>query len=471
MVLRVRLKILILIAIGLMAVLVRLLPLLRSDLSFAFFARDWVQYLQLAHGIRHGCGFARLIDGSCQAAEILRTPGYPLFIAAMPSVRWVLVGQAFLGGAACLLVGTLLARNWNFRAAIIGELFVALDIPSIVMTSIVMSETMFQVVLALALLAPLMLLWRRNENISSQTALSVAAAISGLLAGCALLIRPIAIILPILLPIPFVFAPGFTRRARVRAGAIAFAVPSLIAVGWSFRNYELAGYPGLSTVGAVNVYYYRAADVIARNDAIPFTTARDLLGPELGVPYQRIFDASVQSPELTRRMKRLGFRILEAHPLDTAIMTLQSAVFLALAPIHGELVALLGMPEDSAGGLNPGKLSLGRVRTKLRALLQSPVLTTLTLYQLALVAVLWIGVAAALMRCINEKAELRLGVLYLTNAALVLLMLAAGPEAEARFRAPVLPLLAVVSALGYSPACRFQESTIGEPVGRLANSN
>ena len=70
-------------AIALIAIGIRLAPLLRSDLSFAFRPDDSFEYLQLADGMRHGCGFARLINGSCQPAEILRTPGYPLFLAAL----------------------------------------------------------------------------------------------------------------------------------------------------------------------------------------------------------------------------------------------------------------------------------------------------------------------------------------------------------------------------------------------------
>jgi hypothetical protein len=37
----------------------------------------------------------------------------------------------------------------------------------------------------------------------------------------------------------------------------------------------------------------------------------------------------------------------------------------------------------------------------------------------------------------------------------ILLTLAAGGEADARFRAPVIPLLAIVAAIGYFPDFRF----------------
>src|SRR2546426_1147794 len=72
----------------------RLAPLVRSDLSFAFRPDDSFEYLQLAAGLRANCGFARLVDGFCQKPEILRTPGYPRFLALMSGVRAALGSQA-----------------------------------------------------------------------------------------------------------------------------------------------------------------------------------------------------------------------------------------------------------------------------------------------------------------------------------------------------------------------------------------
>src|SRR6202011_4033745 len=71
------------IAIALIATVVRLAPLLRSNVDFSISPDDSYEYLQTADGMRVGCGFARLIDGVCNPPEILRTPGYPLFLASI----------------------------------------------------------------------------------------------------------------------------------------------------------------------------------------------------------------------------------------------------------------------------------------------------------------------------------------------------------------------------------------------------
>src|ERR1700746_3447558 len=80
----------IVVGIALVALLVRLAPLLRSDLSFAFIHDDSFWFMQHADGLTHGCGFARWVSGVCAPPEIMRTPGYPLMLTLMPNARWTL---------------------------------------------------------------------------------------------------------------------------------------------------------------------------------------------------------------------------------------------------------------------------------------------------------------------------------------------------------------------------------------------
>src|SRR5271155_5590140 len=78
------------------ALLIRLAPLMRSDMRFQT-GWDAADYIPLAQGIEHGCGFARHVHGHCGSPDISRPPGYPYFVAAMPGLRSVLVVQAILG--------------------------------------------------------------------------------------------------------------------------------------------------------------------------------------------------------------------------------------------------------------------------------------------------------------------------------------------------------------------------------------
>src|ERR1700687_6095686 len=67
---------------------------------------DSVGYVALAHGLLQGCGFAVWTRGTCGPPEVLRTPGYPVFIALLGcNWRAVLFAQAIMGGVLVLALG------------------------------------------------------------------------------------------------------------------------------------------------------------------------------------------------------------------------------------------------------------------------------------------------------------------------------------------------------------------------------
>ena len=268
------------------------------------------------------------------------------------------------------------------------------------------------------------------------------------MAGGAILVRPIGIPIALLMPIPFLFA-AIPYRARVVTALIAFAIPMLTVFGWSARNYAVSGYFGISTSRTINLYFYRAAEVAAREDGVGLLEAQDALGRRLGVGMDRIYDTEVQSATLVSRMDRLAMDILLAHPMETLAMTVENAAYIALFPMRTQLAYLLGTSGGSAGwGLSTGAPRTSRFRAELRKMLSSPVLSaTVALQELMLVA-MWVGVLWALLRSPQSSAEYRLWTLFLTLLAIVLLVTGAGGEADVRFRVPVVPLLSIVAALG-----------------------
>jgi hypothetical protein len=134
--------------------------------------------------------------------------------------------------------------------------------------------------------------------------------------------------------------PRLNIRARTVNAIAAFALPAMFLVGWSGRNYEIARYPGLSCVGAINMYYYGATDIMARRQGILLINERQAFGAKLGVSHDDIYRAGVQSEALAERMNRLGLEILAQHPIQAAAMTAQAAVYLALAPIRTPLAQM-----------------------------------------------------------------------------------------------------------------------------------
>lgn len=125
---------------------------------------DSVGYVALANGIRHGCGFAPLGDGKCLAPEVNRTPGYPLFLAAIPSIESALIAQATLAGAVVFVIGVFVSRRWGAGAGLVTSLLAAVDVPSIVYGSEVMTETLFMAAFTIAVLAELSAIHPRCGN-------------------------------------------------------------------------------------------------------------------------------------------------------------------------------------------------------------------------------------------------------------------------------------------------------------------
>jgi hypothetical protein len=173
-------------------------------------------------------------------------------------------------------------------------------------------------------------------------------------------------------------------------------------------------------------------------------------------------------------MNRLAFAILAAHPIEALMMTMQACVYLALTPARSPLARVLGTVGGSGrtgpsggNGLNAGAPSIKRVRDTLNTMLQSPLLTGMVLLQVVLTLFLWVGIALAAIRCLLADIDFRLWVLYLFTTAALLLVLAAGGEADSRFRSTVIPLLAVDAALGYVPNPRPLSSTMTPSDHRL----
>jgi hypothetical protein len=302
--------------------------------------------------------------------------------------------------------------------------------------------------LVLATIPPLLLV---SGVIKDWKALAIAF-FSAAMAGAAIMVRPIGILIPFLVPIPFLFVPA-PRTRRLAMALIAFAIPLLTILGWSARNYAVAGYFGISSGGPINLYFFRAAEVVARENRAGLLETQDEMGSRLGVKMDRIYDADVQSPALAHRMDSLAKQVLLAHPVQALEMTAQTSVYIALFPMRTQLAYMIGTTGGSEGwGLSAGTPSVSRFRTELDKMLHSPLLSALIAFQVLMTIAVWVGVAWALLRCLDAPAGYRAWTLYLTLVALVLIVIGAGGEADVRFREPVVPLLATVAALGYFPA-------------------
>jgi 4-amino-4-deoxy-L-arabinose transferase-like glycosyltransferase len=427
--------------LGILALALRLAPMLRSGSAWAMANADSPRYVELADGLRSGCGFARLVDGRCGPPEVLRTPVYPLFLTVIPAIRAVVAVQAIIGAALCVLVGSFVSFYWGGCAGVIAELLLALDVPSIVQGSRIMSDVLFQAILAAAVIVQLCVIARRRFDARS-VVFGIGAAT---MLAVAILVRPVGVLLPLIAPIPFLFLPPQASRLKTVALCIAaFAMPALVTGGWMARNAARTGTWTLSTDVAINLYYFKAGGVILYRTGQNFPDVMDQLARELGLPDARDYPDTL--PALESRMLSDSARILLHDPVATFLVTARSLVWLALVPDRASLNELLG----TDAGATTYLAATTQLGERVRQLLRSPLLTVLVVFQFVLLIVIWIGVGRALAGLRGKPASEVAMILIPFSVAMAMMILAAGAEAYARFRMPAMPFLTILAGIGWS---------------------
>jgi 4-amino-4-deoxy-L-arabinose transferase-like glycosyltransferase len=352
--------------------------------------------------------------GPAGSPEFLRTPGYPLFLAALEQVFGrddllaVLLAQAALSVA--VVAGTFLLgrRLWSATVGLGAAFIVAID-PSQALAAVkVLTESLATLlVVAVALVACVLFGADRPK--------ARWAALLGFAIAASTMVRPVTYYLPLLAVA--VFAYRFVReppaRRSMAIALAAFLAPLVVVLGgWQFRNHVEVGSWRLSGVEAKNLYYYRATGVLADTRGIAFADAQAILRARL--PHH----AHETIGRYYGRMYSAGVNILTAHPWSTLKLT---ALGLA-AEVTGVQLTLHGFALDV---LEPVALAL--------------------LY--GFYALVIFGV----VKVVQARRTLFAHV-FVFGMALYLLAISAGPEAQGgrgeRFRAPAIPLLGVYAAIG-----------------------
>jgi hypothetical protein len=361
--------------------------------------------------------------------EFLRTPGYPVFIAAVHRVfgennTSVLLVQVALSGLTVFVVYLLAARIWSVPIGLLAAALTTLEPLQNYTSATLVTESLGA--LLLILLAAVGFVALRQNALRPWR-----CALLGLVMAVATLVRPVTYYLPLL-----VVALLFVRRARrhdrwldLAKVTAAFLLPLVILVGgWQFRDHERVDSWRFSGIEAKNLYTFRAAGVVARESGISLEDARHRLRAEFG-PL-----GSQNQGSYYGRMYRSGIHILTSHPRDAIIVTLTglgSEVFSARLKFFTYL------------GLSPAS---GAVEVVAVALL-------VAFYALC---------AYGMVVVVRRRRDL-LAHAFVAGIAFYVLLASAGPEAFGgrgeRFRAPVMPILILYAAYGASVLARNRLST------------
>ncbi len=368
--------------------------------------------------------------------ETLRTPGYPLFLASIYVTfgerrELVIVAQVLLSVFTLILLHRLAARLSTPGAAIAATVWLALDPLSFIYSQLLFSETRFALVLMLALWCAVAML---------RGGLLWWSALFGVSLAVATLIRPIAYYL--LLPaVAGLVMYGRTRlrwsgRQLATVGLLVLLPWAMLVEGWRVRNWMATGSAAFSGIQSYNLLWYRGGGIVALRDGVSFEEGRARIAASL--PDMTGWSAA----EVNARYVSEGIGLIREHPWLFA----RNQVFGLVKLVAGPGRADLG---HYVSGAPYADVAPEAVVLRDDAFLAGPPATRLAVvYSVTYLALLYTAVAWGVVTAWRGRAELAPH-LFLWGVALYLVVMAAGPESYARFRGPVMPILALYAGRGW----------------------
>jgi 4-amino-4-deoxy-L-arabinose transferase-like glycosyltransferase len=391
--------------------------------------------------------------------ETLRTPGYPAFIAAiffvLPGSRLaVATGQIAISTATLGLVYVFAAQLWNASTAMAAAAFFACDLLSFVYAPLLQSETLFAFAFVITAWAGVTLLGTSSTRGVPSAAPALGclrwALLFGSAASWATLIRPIAYYL-FLPSLGAIVLHGLLHQRSIRrltAVALVAALPWILLVeGWRLRNYFAAGRGEIAQIAAVDLLWYRGAGIVAQRDHISFWDARDRIARSLP-------DTTGWSPGAVSSLyQREGLRLIAAYPILFLRMQLYGLLKILAGPGRADLRHYLaGVPyeDEPAGAIG---LSTRQLRQRFEP--DRPLVLIALIYATAYLVALYVCVSFGVCKVVRAERRALAPHVFVWCSIIYLVVLAAGPEAYARFRVPIMPLLALYAGRGAKDAFAF----------------
>lgn len=402
---------------------------------------DTPSYAEPARALVHDGDFDRS-PGSAEP-EFVRTPGYPAFVAAVywvsgDSDTAVFVVQAIVSGLSVLFAIALARRlTGSIVVALVTGVLLAVDPVQATATGYILTESLATVFVTLAAFCGVRLV---QEGFAARWAVAYAVALAA-----ATYVRPTTYYFPVIvtgLLVVVALRRGFDRRAAARA-AVAFALPCLVVLGaWNVRNHHEVDSWRFSAIEGKNLYWYRAAGIVADRDGIGLEEARLRMTEDLyrgrgpAFDYERYRDGNLppewegRQGEYYGRAQQEGVEIVRSEPL-LAVRQVARGVYSQVA--QSGWASAYGYATDRSAPAPVQAVGLAAV------------------WGVEALAVL--GAAVSLRRRSPERPA------HVLTIALPLyaMILSAGPEAASgyRLRAPFWAIFCLYAAIGLQHVARL----------------
>lgn len=423
----------------------------------AYHIADSWTYIRAAKSLINNASF--FSDGT---PEILRTPGYPIFLIpglliGSPEIFAVLI-QSILSCLTVYLV--FLTSREVFRddqIALVGAALYAFEPLSILYVSVMLTETLFAFLITSFVY--LFTIYIRTQKLDH------------LVGACLFLIgsiyvRPASYYLPVLVLI-FILVLGLINREHMRklfGHVLIFALLCIIAVGaWQTRNDVQTGYWGFSSSAPYNLYFWMGSLILAGKTGQTPDSIRDRWGEFLPEQYfiERPDQREWPESKILNWQKKQGIIFIKENLYDYFRLVLKGAVYNLLGSGFETYRYLL---RGATNAFRPTKetgreLDLGasifvQAVNWMRSLplsfliIQICFLTLLAVtYALAIPGVIYGFKTNSTIMCF----------MILTSAYLIVTPAAVGLWSS-RFRMPAMPMVCILSGFGFSRVITFSKN-------------
>jgi 4-amino-4-deoxy-L-arabinose transferase-like glycosyltransferase len=389
---------------------------------------DSQQYLQLGSSLAWSGAFAR--DGGF---EIIRTPLYPLLLVPGIWLGWPVTVAVVAQIAASVLVlallfDTALIVTGSRRVAVCAAVIFLLE-PCQPMVSIMLMPD--------ALLTGLvtLLLWLAVQY-RPQRSPRRHIVVMGIVAAACAYAKPPGYIFGLVLVIGLAIAwwRRTTRRALVSEFALLLTVNFLLMTAWNARNFVTTGYPGFSTQFERAAFVGWPAALVSHRTGEDYDTVRKRMGTTGG---------ATEAPSI-RAARKVGWPILLRGLPEYLWIHVRGSLTTLMDPgVSGWLLI---------AGHDPGSTHVGKnfkahgIGAGLRSMLAAPPEALL----LSIVFTLWPLACVALWFVALWKGPRDPWLLAVSACLVMFLFIVGGSYSHCRYRAPVVPILSVLAALGLS---------------------
>lgn len=404
-----------------------------------FVTPDSRVYLALSEGFMQLKQFG-LQTGGVWYDEYFRMPVYPFFLALLQWIGLtdaaVIFLQILLSSLTCVITAKLFFALWENKAgALIAGLIPAMDIPTIVVSNLFLSETVFTFFLTAGLYLILPPMFSRYEN---QKIVQSPFFAGGCLIGLSALVRPTGLPAGVTILLLLLVANLPFKKVIFFLFGFAIAISPFL-----YRNFSKTGRIFLSTAFVDVPFHYHAANIFSRVHQLPLKQSREILEKSV----QEISGHNPWNRIHAERLLLVGISV--AHKKEMLGEIIKGSMFYFIRPARGIIDIQLGhsgrlqnsdeMLPSAMDAASPGKPGL-----------LAKIAFWIQIFQLAEV---WIFFGIGLLILFKKKPMKSLAI-WVAGLLLLLSLAVPGSYTDFRFRVPIIPIVSLVAAAGYLVAIR-----------------